>query len=323
MSENENQFYNQDCIEGCKQHISDNSIDLIVTDPPYGIDGHTLHKHYNRKEEFVLEGYTEIPQEEYPTFSEAWIEQAERILKPGGSMYIVSGYTNLIDILNALRNTSLEPINHIIWKYNFGVYTRTKYVSSHYHILFTVKPGAKHTFNTNCRFGPNEKNGNGGASNYLDREDVWIINREYKPGRVKNKNELPLELLKKIIQYSSNEGDTVCDLFLGGFSTAQTAVGLNRHACGFEINQDAFDSGMEGMADVKIGSILKKLRQPQQELLFSQGEPWTEDALEAMQQKYDELYSVHKTKKKTIDALSNELGRGYFSILNALKKVDR
>ena len=45
------------------------------------------------------------------------------------AQYIISGYTNLPAILNALRQTSLQEMNHIIWKYNFGVYTRRKFVS--------------------------------------------------------------------------------------------------------------------------------------------------------------------------------------------------
>src|SRR5690606_23966734 len=87
--------------------------------------------HYNRKESFVIDGYTEIPLDKYPAFSQQWIQQAERVLKPGGSLYIVSGYTNLIHILNALHKTSLIEMNHLIWKYNFGDYTRQKYI----HIL--------------------------------------------------------------------------------------------------------------------------------------------------------------------------------------------
>jgi site-specific DNA-methyltransferase (adenine-specific) len=43
----------------------------------------------------------------------------------------------------------------------------------------------------------------GDPSQYLDREDVWIIDREYKPPTmIKNKNELPAKLVYKIIQYS-------------------------------------------------------------------------------------------------------------------------
>lgn len=323
MSETNDRFFNEDCIEGCKKHIENQSVDLIVTDPPYGINGHTLHKHYHRKEEFVLDGYIEVPQEEYAAFSERWIEQAERILRPGGSIYIVSGYTNLIHILNALRKTCLEEINHIIWKYNFGVYTRNKYVASHYHILYYCKPGAKPTFHTNCRFGPNEKDDENAALNYRDREDVWAINREYKPGQIKNKNELPFELLKKIIQYSSSESDIVCDLFLGGFSTARVAVGLNRIAWGFEKSREAFEHGMKEFAKIQRGFLLKKLRQPVQGTLFNQGQSWNPEDLDDLAKKFDRLTAEGRTKRAAIDLLSAELGRGYFSILNALKKQGR
>ena len=151
-----NKFYNTDCIAGAQKYLGDDSVDLIITDPPYGIEGDKLDKHYNRNESFVIDGYVEIPKKEYASFSEKWILEAERILKPGGSIYIVSGYTNLNDILNALKKTSLEEINHIIWKYNFGVYTKTKYISSHYHILFYKKKGEKHTFNTFSRYSDSE-----------------------------------------------------------------------------------------------------------------------------------------------------------------------
>ena len=49
-------LYNEDCINRCKKHIKNNSVDLIITDPPYGINGDELHKHYARKEDFVIDG---------------------------------------------------------------------------------------------------------------------------------------------------------------------------------------------------------------------------------------------------------------------------
>ena len=256
------QFYNQDCIEGAREHLADNSVDLIITDPPYGIGGDQLHKHYNRNERFVMDGYVEVPKEEYAHFSLKWIKEAERVLKPGGSLYVISGYTNLADILNALRKTALTEINHIIWKYNFGVYTKTKFVSSHYHILFHKKGGGGHTFNTFCRYAGDEKSKKGGSANYEDREDVWLINREYKPGKIKNKNELPTQLLIKIIQYSSNEGDMICDFFLGSFSTAKVAKGLNRRAGGFELSKPAFEYQLGEFSKLREGYLMDALRKP-------------------------------------------------------------
>jgi site-specific DNA-methyltransferase (adenine-specific) len=312
------ELYNEDCVAGCARHIKDDSIDLIITDPPYGIKGDKLHRHYNRKEDYVLDGYVEIPAERYAAFSREWIAQAERILKPGGAIYIISGYTNLRHILNALATTSLKEINHIIWKYNFGVYTSKKYISSHYHILYYVKPGADPVFNISCRFGKEEKDEAGGSRNYLDREDVWIINREYKPGQVKNKNELPKELLKKIILYSSNEGDAVCDLFLGSFSTAKVALCFGRRAVGFEISSTAFDHQIKEIKKLKSGQMLPELKKPEKDSLVNQGKRWTEDNKTKLIERYSALRLEGKTRKASIEILSTEFGRGRFAIANVV-----
>lgn len=314
------QFYNEDCVTGCRRHVADNSVDLIITDPPYGIEGHKLHKHYNRKEEFVLDGYVEVPTAEYADFSRRWIKEAERILRPGGSIYIVSGYTHLVDILNALRETKLREINHIVWKYNFGVYTRKKYISSHYHILFYSKPGPRFIFNTFCRYGAQE-NHKTGSLNYRDREDVWIVNREYKPGKVKNKNELPLQLLTKMIQYSSDEGDLVCDLFLGSFSTAKVAIGLNRRAVGFEISKTAFDHQVAEVRKLAPGQLLTGIRKPVHIEPKRQGEAWSEEEREQVVLRYRLLYQKHGSKKNTIEELCKEFGRGRWSIEKVLKQA--
>ncbi|WP_373839830.1 site-specific DNA-methyltransferase [Methanospirillum sp.] len=312
-------FYNGDCILGASL-IPDNSVDLIITDPPYGIEGDRLHRHYNRDESFVTDGYVEIPSEQYESFTMDWVRQAERIIRPGGSVYIVSGYTHLRHILNALHKTSLEEINHIIWRYNFGVFTSKKYVSSHYHILFYSKPGGNRTFNTECRFSLSEKDENGGSLNYQDREDVWIINREYKPGKVKNKNELPTALLSKIIQYSSNEGDLVCDLFLGGFSTAKTAIGLLRRATGFEISQVMFDARAYEMTTLVSGFLLNSAQTPKEPARKRTRKIWNQEETEELRRKYNELNQTGLSQKEITERLQEEFDRGYWSIEKALKK---
>jgi site-specific DNA-methyltransferase (adenine-specific) len=320
-STNPYNFYNEDCILAAPKYIKDNSIDLIITDPPYGIKGDKLHQHYNRNHDLVIKGYIEVPINEYSEFSKNWIEQAERILKPGGSIYIVSGYTNLNDILNALKMSSLTEINHIIWKYNFGVYTKNKYISSHYHILFYEKPGRKRTFNQYSRFGPNEKDENNGSLNYQDREDVWMIKKEYKPGRPKNINELPSALLKKMILYSSFEGDIVCDMFLGGFSTAIVAKGLKRLACGFEKNDLTFEHGLHNYQETKFGELIKTLRQPELIEFQNQGKSWDENEKQKLIRRYKELKSENVTKSKIIEIIGKELGRGPFAIINKISEI--
>lgn len=315
------EFYNEDCISGMRRHVKDGSVDLILTDPPYGICGRQLHKHYNRNERFVIDGYVEVPAESYDEFSRDWIEQAARILRPGGSIYVVSGYTHLLSILSALKACGLEEVNHIIWKYNFGVFTKQKYVSSHYHILYYVKPGGKPTFNTHCRYGPTEKGAGNESLNYRDREDVWIINREYQPGQVKNKNHLPAEMLVKIIQYSSKKGDLVCDPFMGSFSTGRVAIGLGRSFVGFEISKTVFEHYVAGAKFWREGDLLSSLRVPTGKGPERVGVTWTEEERALLAKRFNEIISQGATKRRAIQALSEEFKRGEWAITKALDKA--
>lgn len=239
--------FNQSCIEGMQEHVPDNSVDLIFTDPPYGIDGDGLDVHYHRDESNVVPGYIDIPLTEYAQFSSSWIRECSRVLRPGGSIYIVSGYTNLHHVLNALHQTELKEINHIIAKYSFGVSTKNKFVSSHYHVLFWQKPDKgrqKRTFNSNWKYTDQK-------DSYHDRLTVQDMPRDYKPGQIKNKNQLSEDFIAKFILYSSNRGDTVLDCFGGGFTTGRTALRWGRKFIGFELNKHAYDAFAPTLENVK------------------------------------------------------------------------
>ena len=136
--------------------------------------------------------------------------------------------------------------------------------------------GRPRTFNLESRFGLIEKTDDERSLNNTDREDVWIINREYKPGQVKNKNELPYKLLTKMIQDSSNEGDLVGDFFLGGFSTARVAIGLNRRAIGFEISNLMYDTKIKEMETIIPDDFSLTLRTPIIKETKNLGQHWTE-----------------------------------------------
>jgi len=230
--------YNQSCIEGMREHVTDDSVDLIFTDPPYGIEGDTLDVLYHRDEGNVVPGYIDVPLKNYAQFSKDWINECARVLRPGGSLYIVSGYTNLHHVLNALHSTELEEVNHIIAKYTFGVNATKKWVSSHYHVLFWEKPAMgkqKRTFNNSYKYTDNK-------DSYNDRLSVQDMPRDYKPGQIKNKNQLSEDFIEKFIRYSSNRGDTVLDCFGGGLTTGRTALRWGRNFIGFELNTHAYDA---------------------------------------------------------------------------------
>lgn len=191
-------IYNMDCIEGMKL-IEDNFIDLVLTDPPYAIDFKAKRSSYNRTPSNVLDSYAEITPEKYYEFTKKWMSEVYRILKDSGSMFVFSGWNYLRDILNALDELGFVTVNHIVWKYQFGVATRKRFVTSHYHYLYTCKDDKKRKFFPYKRFGKNERDEKGGSKNYRDREDVWVINREYWQGDQKTSTKLPLELREDLV----------------------------------------------------------------------------------------------------------------------------
>jgi len=266
-----NKIYNMDCIEGMK-YIPDNTIDLVITDPPFAIDFKAKRNNYNRTASRVLEGYNEIPKEKYYEFTIKWMKEAYRVLKESGSMYVFSGWNNLKDILNAIDELGFITVNHIIWKYQFGVVTKSKFVTSHYHCLYVCKEDEKRKFFPLARYDKNSKNEKGGSLQYEDKEDVWIIKREYWTGDQKTPTKLPAELIRKILMYSSEDGDIVLDPFLGSGQVAVVSKMLNRQYIGFEIVKEYYEFAKErlekGLYRIKETN---KMNEAQPLLLFDKG----------------------------------------------------
>lgn len=229
-----NKIYNVNCIEAMRS-IPTNKIDLIVTDPPFAIDFKATRQNYNRTASRVMQGYNEIKQKDYYDFSLQWISGAFRILKKSGSMYVFSGWNNLKDILNALDSAGFTTVNHIIWKYQFGVVTSRKFVTSHYHCIYVCKDEKRRKFYPFVRFKKTDRADDGHSLHYRDKEDVWDIKREYWTGDKKTPTKLPAEIIKKILQYSSKKGDVVFDPFLGSGQVAVVSKMLDRRYLGFEI----------------------------------------------------------------------------------------
>ena len=229
-----NKIYNIDCLNGMS-FLSANKIDLIITDPPFAIDFKATKANYNRTASRVIKGYNEINPEDYYDFTCNWMEEAYRILKESGSMFVFSGWNNLKDILMALDEVGFKTVNHIIWKYQFGVVTKRKFVTSHYHCLYVCKNEKKRKFFPFSRFKKQARTKDGRSLHYRDKEDVWEIKREYWTGDEKTPTKLPAELIKKIIQYASKKNDIILDPFLGSGQVAVLSKTLGRRYVGFEI----------------------------------------------------------------------------------------
>lgn len=250
-------IYNLECVQGMRQ-ISQGVIDLIITDPPFAIDFKAQRASYNRRQERVLKGYNEIHADEYLAFTRAWMTEAHRTLAESGSAFVFSGWNNLKDILIAADKVGFTTVNHIIWKYQFGVVCKRRFVSSHYHCLFLCKNDKKRKFFNSARYNADDRDEQGGSRRYQDLEDVWNIKREYWHGDKKTPTKLPAELISKILQYTSEENDSVLDPFLGSGQVAVVSKQHNRRYIGFEIVEEYYrfakerlDKNIYRIADVK------------------------------------------------------------------------
>ena len=311
-------IFNEDCLQATNK-IGAETIDLGIYDPPFGIGESSFENHYKRKSGHVVSGYQEAP-EDYLEFSLRWIAEATRVLKPNGSMYIVTGHTNLVDVLISAKENGLHLVNQIIWKYNFGVYAKTKFVTSHYNILYYCKDKkAKFTFNTFCRYGSQEKDANKGSLLYQDLEDVFVINKDFKHGEKKNQNKLPDELIQKLVLYSSNPGDNVCDFFMGNFTTAYVANSLGRNVYGYEINTNIYNHHLPLLAGEEFGHRLGELKHVVNEEPNNRGKAVSEEERAAIRNDFAALLEKGMTKKKANNILQEKYQRGWFGILNIVR----
>jgi len=196
----------------------DEPADLIFADPPFGIDFKGNMKSYHRKPDAI--SYVEVAKEEYPSFIRDLLEWSYEALKPSGSMWLLSGWNNLGIVLQAIDDSEFHLINHCIWKYQFGVFTKRRFTTSHYHLLLLVKDEENYTFNK--------------PEHYA--EDVWYIKRPYRRGVRTAGNELPERLVEKCIYTSSNIGDLVADPVLGSGTTMKVCLENKRRCIGIEVN---------------------------------------------------------------------------------------
>jgi site-specific DNA-methyltransferase (adenine-specific) len=238
------QIYNMDSVQGMRL-LPPESVNLIVTDPPFAIDFRAQRGNYNRTGSRVIEGYNEIESKDYLDFTRSWMREASRVLADSGGMFVFSGWNNLKDILIAADELGLITVNHLIWKYQFGVVCKRRFVTSHYHCLYFCKNDKARVFFNSSRFAQYETAEEGGSLRYRDLEDVWVIKREYWHGDKKTPTKLPRELIEKILDYTSLEGHIVLDPFLGSGQVAVVAKLRKRRFVGFEIVKDYYDFAKE------------------------------------------------------------------------------
>lgn len=209
------------------------SVDLVVTDPPYniGIDYGSGTKADRRGD--------------YDLWCGKWIYWCYRALKPHGSLWIISGQEHGADIDIAIQRVGMTMRNRVTWHETFGVYCHNKFGRTSRPIYYAVKDAKHFTFNKAAVTVPSAR-----QAKYGDRRaapggkimgDVWTISRvcgTFKERVAGVPTQLPEELVRRIIDVSSNPGDVVLDPFAGSGTIPAVAAAMGRDSVGIELNPD-------------------------------------------------------------------------------------
>jgi len=244
--------------------IKENSIDHIITDPPFAINLEKNQPTYNRKKENVIGGYIEWDTIKYSNNMLFFLFASSIICKKTANIIIFTSWNNLPIFFEALNHkfirTEYNYQGHIIWKYQFGM-RNNKIITGHYHIHWLTLTRNKNkkeiVFNRDCRFPPTSKENK--KLSYADRYSVWEIKKKYKKNQLKYTTELPSELCDKLIQYFTKEGDIVLDPFAGGGNIGASALKHNRIPLSIELNHKVIPYMINNIYKNKEKNILKDL----------------------------------------------------------------
>jgi len=256
--------------------MPEQSVQLIYVDPPFntgrtqtrGTSSTTRTETGNRmgfkgqRYEIVKETILSYDDEfaDYWGFLEPRLEEAWRILKETGTLYVHLDYREAHYakvLLDALFGRECF-LNEIIWAYDYGGKAKSRWPAKHDTILVYVKDPTKYFFNNET----------------VDREpymapglvtpekvergklptDVWWHTIVSPTGNEKTgyPTQKPLGVLRRIIQASSQEGDVVLDFFAGSGTTGDAAASLNRSFILVDQNPEAIQVMKERFSSLPV-----------------------------------------------------------------------
>lgn len=229
-------LYQDDCLN-LLSNISNDSVDMIFADPPFNLD-----KEYPSNVDDNLEEHI------YIEWSEQWMNECIRVLKPGGSFFLWNLPKWNIIFANYL-NQFLTFKHWIATDIKYSLPIQGRLYPSHYSLLYFTKGSRANTFNPDrlplqvCPKCFNDIKDYGGYKNKLNPAgisltDVWLDISPIRHAKYKRRpgaNELSIKLLDRVIELATNENDLILDPFGGSGTTYITAELKNRNWIGCEI----------------------------------------------------------------------------------------
>lgn len=243
--------------------MPDACVDLIYVDPPFNTGKKqqrtqlvTVRDEQGDRVGFQGRRYKTIKMDtrgyedafaDFPGFLEPRLREAARILKPHGSLFFHIDYREVhyckVMLDGIFGRESF--LNEIIWAYDYGARSRSRWPAKHDNILWYAKNPAAYTFHYDAMdripYMAPSLVGKDKAARGKTPTDVWwhtIVspNGKEKTGYATQK---PRGVIDRIVRIHSSEGDMLCDFFAGSGTLGASAHELNRHCILMDSNPEA------------------------------------------------------------------------------------
>lgn len=235
-------LHNQDCIE-VMTSIEENSVDLILTDPPYNLGNFMRDRDTNLKKMrdnfFGSAGWDDLSFEEWEESMDSFFEESVRVLKHGGSMIVFMAIIKVESIIKIAERHGLYYKTTGIW-HKLNPMPRNMNLhfvnSTETWIYFTYKKKTG-TFN------------NDGKMIHDFIETAVASNGERRFG--KHPTQKPVKLMEFFVNVLSNENETILDPFMGSGSTGVAAIKNDRNFIGVELNEKYYNIARQRIEEVR------------------------------------------------------------------------
>ena len=260
-----NQILEGDSVEMMRT-IPNNSIDVIFADPPYNLQlaGNLLRPN-NTKVDAVDEEWDQFESfAQYDKFTRSWLNEARRVLKETGTLWVIGSYHNIFRVGTSLQDMGFWILNDIIWRKTNPMpnFRGKRFTNAHETLIWCSKSqDAKAKFNYDAMKSLNED---------LQMRSDWLLPicagperlKDEKTGRKAHPTQKPEALLHRVILSSSDPNDVILDPFFGSGTTGAVAKKLCRNFVGIERDINYINVAKKRLQEVVVPDDVDLLKTP-------------------------------------------------------------